>query len=318
MEQSLFEYRRGLRLNPFANDRREYAELLRLQGYPARYLEELRFLQDQGKADLAINDAVEAYSSLLTDALFRQWRVNPVELAERHWKIAVFAVGGQSSFYHADSGAVAASYVREMLVHDRNISVQNAEIRQPSFSRAFSLARESGADYFLIVSVTENERDISLKGELFVGRTGSSASSFYTYRTGPERLRNACRGIVEQISGSMPFRGRLVIRRQGQGLIDKGKADGVQPGAVYDIVKKGRAQTANEGIALIYSQDDLVGRFTIENIDEEVASGSLARNGFFDRIEAGDEVILQSNSTARQTTESAANPELQALLRTLR
>ncbi|MCL2472572.1 MAG: tetratricopeptide repeat protein, partial [Treponema sp.] len=31
IEQSLFEYRRGLRLNPYAPDRREYAELLRLQ-----------------------------------------------------------------------------------------------------------------------------------------------------------------------------------------------------------------------------------------------------------------------------------------------
>jgi len=318
IDQSLFEYRRGLRLNPFAVDRREYAELLRLSGYPARYLEELRFLQDQGKADRPINDAVEAYSSLLSDALFKQWQVNPIELAERHWKIAVFSLAGQSSFYHADAGMTAASVIRDILVHDRNITPMNMDLRQSTFSQGFRQAREGGADYFMLISVTENERDISIKGELFTGRTGSPAGTFYTYRTGTDRLRGASKGIVEQLSASLPLRGRLLIRKQGQALINKGKADGVAAGAVYDVVKKGRPQIANEGIALIYSDDELVGKLTIDNVDEEIAAGSLARNGFFDRIENGDEVILQVEGGRKPPVESAANPELRALLRTLK
>jgi len=318
IDQSLFEYRRGLRLNPFAADRREYAELLRLSGYPARYLEELRFLQDQGKADRPINDAVEAYSSLLSDALFKQWQVNPIELAERHWKIAVFSLAGQSSFYHADAGMTAASVIRDILVHDRNITPMNMDLRQSTFSQGFRQAREGGADYFMLISVTENERDISIKGELFTGRTGSPAGTFYTYRTGTDRLRGASKGIVEQLSASLPLRGRLLIRKQGQALINKGKADGVAAGAVYDVVKKGRPQIANEGIAIIYSDDELVGKLTIDNVDEEIAAGSLARNGFFDRIENGDEVILQVEGGRKPPVESAANPELRALLRTLK
>jgi len=317
IEQALFEYRRGLRMNPFAADRREYAELLRLSGYPARYLEELRFLQDQGMADRSINDAIEAYGSLLSNALFKQWKVNPVDLAERHWKIAVFSLAGQSSFYHADAGSVAAGVIRELLVHDRNITPMNLDLRQAVFSQAFRHARESGADYFILVSVTENERDISIKAETFVGRTGSPAGTFYTYRTGIDRLRDASRGIVTQFSASLPIRGRLLIRKQGQALINKGKADGIQPDTVYDVVKRGRLQTANEGIAIIYSSDELVGKLTITNIDEEIAIGALARNGFFDRIEQGDEVILQAQKTSR-LIESAANPELRTLLRTLR
>jgi len=95
IDQAVFQYRRGLRLNPFATDRREYAELLRLQGFPARYLEELRFLQDQGIADRSLNDAVEAFNSLLSNALFRQWQVNPIEITERHWNVAIFALAGQ-------------------------------------------------------------------------------------------------------------------------------------------------------------------------------------------------------------------------------
>jgi tetratricopeptide (TPR) repeat protein len=318
IEQALFEYRRGLRLNPFAADRREYAELLRLQGYPARYLEELLFLQNQGTADRSMSDAIEAYNALLSNALFRQWQVNPVELAERHWKVAVFSMADQSSFYHADAGSVAASVIRELLIHDRNILPMNLNIRQASFSESFRQAREAGADYFMLVSVTENERDISIRGELFVGRTGSPAGILYTYRTGTDRLTSASKGIVDQLSSSMPLRGRLLIRRQGQALINKGKADGVQAGAVFDVVKKGRAQIANEGIALVYSPDELVGTLTITNVDEEIAIGNLQRNGFFDRIEAGDEIILQTDRPSRPAIENAANPELRALLRSLR
>jgi tetratricopeptide (TPR) repeat protein len=317
-DQALFEYRRGLRLNPLAQDRREYAELLRLQGYPARYLEELRFLQDQGMTDRSLSDAVEAYNSLLSEALFRQWRVNPTDIMERHWKVAVFSLAGQSSFIHADAGSVAAGVVRELLVHDRNITPMNMELRQATFSQGFRQAREGGADYFMLVSVTENERDISIKGELFVGRTGAPAGTFYTYRTGADRLRGASRGIVDQLSNAMPLRGRLLIRRQGQALINKGRADKVTVDTVFDVVKRGRSQTANQGIALVYGEDELVGTFTVTNVDEEIAVGNLTRNGFFDRIENGDEVIFMPQSPSRPAVESAANPELRALLRTLR
>jgi tetratricopeptide (TPR) repeat protein len=317
-DQALFDYRRGLRLNHYAADRREYAELLRLSGYPARFLEELRFLQDQGKADRPINDAVEAYASLLSEALFRQWGVNPIELAERHWKIAVFSLAGQSSSFHADAGTTAASVIRDILIHDRNISPMNLQLRQATFSQGFRQAREEGADYFMLVSVTENERDIAIKGELFVGRTASPAGTFYSYRTGSDRLRGASRGIAEQLSAALPLRGRLLIRRQGQALINKGKADGVAEGAVYDIVKKGRPQIASEGISLIYGADELVGKITISNVDEEIAVGTLTRNGFFDRIENGDEIIYQVEGEKKPALESAANPELRALLRTLR
>ena len=317
-EQALFEYRRGLRLNPYAVDRREYADLLRMQGYPARYLEELRLLHDQGIADRSMNDAIETYNSLLSGALFQRWQVKPVEIDGRHWKVAVFSIAGQSSYRHSDAGAIASSYIREILIHDRSIIPMNLEVKQPSFSQAFRTAREANADFFLIISTMENERDISLKGELFVGRTGSAAASFYTYRTGLDRLRNASRGIVEQLGNALPLRGKLIQRRQAQGLIDKGRADKVKEGAVYDVVKKEKSQLANQGIGLVYSPEDLVGKITIENVDEEVASGKLARNGFFDRIEEGDDVFFIPEGGYKPPAETAANPELRALLRSLR
>ena len=321
VEQALFEYRRGLRLNPYAPDRREYAELLRLQGYPARYLEELRFMQNLGLADKWLNDAVESYNALLSTALFRRWGVDPVMISKPHWKLAVFSLASQSAFYHADAGAGASSYIKDILIHERNIFPMDLELRQPSFAAAFRTAREGGADYFLVVSVSENERDISIKGELFVARTGSQAAVFNAFRTGPDRLRYASRGIVDQLSSALPFRSALLLRRQDQGLIDKGRADGVKDGAEYNVIRKGNIEILNEGIGLVYTPEDVVGKLTIEKADEEVSAGKLARNGFFDRISPGDEVVLapeKKDDKAGAAPPPPADPELRALLRMLR
>jgi hypothetical protein len=328
VDQALFEYRRGLRLNPYATDRLEYAGLLRLQGYPARYLEELRFMQDgdiasrlDAKSRRAVNDAVEAYDALLTDALYRRWSVDPVEVARRHWKVAVFTIGSQSSFSHVDAGAVGSSYIRDLLAHDRNIQAVNLPLSQPSFSQAFRLARENGADYFLLVTVSEDQRDLSLKGELFVGRTGSPAGTFTSFRTGADRLRNASRGLVDQFVRALPFRGELLDRRASLGLIDKGRVDGVASGTVYQVIKKGQSAVLNEGIGLSYTTQDVVGTIRIDEAGEEVSVGTLTRTGFFDRLAPGDEIILQPEEKAGSAgtpVETAANPELRTLLRTLR
>jgi tetratricopeptide (TPR) repeat protein len=319
-DQALFEYRRGLRLNPYARERQDYAEILRVQGFPARFMGELRFMQDLGLGNQGIDDAVETYTSRLANALYRRWQMEPLMVTKRHWKIGVFSLASQSAFYHVDGAAVASAYLRDLLVHDRNIAPLDAELRQPSFSAAFRTAREGGADYFLVLSVTENERDISLKGELFAGRTGSPAASFSSYRTGQDRLRNAARNIIDQLGTALPFRGELASRRAGQALLDKGKADGVKADDVYDIVKKSRIAIKNDGIGLVYTAEDIVGTLTIREADEEVAAGNLARNGFYDRIEVGDEVVRQVEKSSLPVAgrDAVADPELRSLLRSLR
>lgn len=321
-DQALFEYRRGLRINPYAPQRREYAELLRVLGFPGRHLEELRFMQDLGLADRAVNDAVEAYDSLLADALHRRMRVDLASQTSRHWKIAVFSVASQSAYNHVDASSVAAAYLKDLFSHDGNIAAMDVELRQSSFSSAFRTARVSGADYFLILSVGESGRDLSLKGELFVGRTGSPAGTYASFRTGPDRLRNGGRLIAEQLSAALPFRATLIQRRAGLGLMNKGKADGIQPGAVFELVRKGALQVRSEGIGLAYDPADVVGSFTVGEVDELISSGTLSRSGFFDRIAAGDELVpVQAKDGAAPTAPipgAPADPELRALLRNLR
>jgi hypothetical protein len=333
---ALFEYRRGLRINPYAAERLAYADILKLQGYPEQYLEEIQFLRELGKGSRAINDAIETYSGILAGSIYRRWKVDPVEL-KRHWNIAVFAVANQSSFLHTDAAFLTASYLKDILVHDRNINTLNLDIRQSSFASAFRSAREGdkqsgiSADYFLIISISENERDVALKAELFVARTGAAAATFNVYRAGGDRLRNAARAVEAQLDAALPFRGVLIRRAADQGLLDKGALDGIKKDTVYEVVKKGRIDVQSEGIALKYAADDVLGTFTVGEVGEEVSGGSLSKRGFFDLITEGDEVIMaapppppppdagkKADPAGGGGSQTVADPELQALLRTLR
>ncbi|WP_304221851.1 tetratricopeptide repeat protein [Gracilinema caldarium] len=320
LQEALFEYRRGLRIHPYAPERQEYAELLRIQGYPGRQLEELKFLQDIGRSNRVINDTVEAYNSLLYDTLPRIWQVNPYTLQNRHWKVAVFSVGSQSGMKHVDAGAVAAAYFQDLLSHDGNIAVMSLEIRQPSFSSAFRTAREAGADYFLILSVKEQDRDLSIQADMYVGRTGSSAASFSVYKVGQDRLRNGSRQIVSQLQAALPFRALILQRKANLVLIDKGKADGVAKSNTYQIIRKGSSVVRNEGVGLVYSPKDVIGTLVIDEVDELVSQGTATRAGFYDEITKGDEVIAIPEKGPSQSVpqDVSIDPELRYLLRTLR
>jgi tetratricopeptide (TPR) repeat protein len=335
--EALFEYRRGLRLDPYAKERLDYAEILKLLGYPEMYLDELRFFRDLGtdasgsrSIDMqSVNDQIEIYGDVLGDGLAKRWNVEPGE-PHPHWNIAVFSTAAQSAFYHTDAGYITSQYIKDILIHDGNINTPDLQARQPSFAAAFRTARERSAagdpaaDYFLVVNVLENERDLAINAELYVARTGARAGVFNVYRTGTDRLRNAARNIVEQLGKALPFRAALLRRAAGDGLIDKGRMDGCREDAVYRIVKKGRVDVRSEGIGLQYSEGDVTGTFTPSLVGEELAAGVTARAGFFDLIAAGDEVVAMPGSAATDGTSTAAvqpaaaDPELRAILRTLR
>ncbi|MDR2659192.1 MAG: tetratricopeptide repeat protein [Spirochaetaceae bacterium] len=329
--EAIFEYRRGLRLNPYAEERLEYAEILRLLGYPELYLEELVFLRNLGTDNQSIDDQIETYTAILGSALAKRWNVEPEEISP-HWNIAVFSIASQSAFYHTDAGYITSQYIKDILIHNGNIRTPDLETRQKTFASAFRAAREgnrainssspqSVPDYFLVINVLENERDLAINAELYVARTGARAGVFSVYRAGVDRLRNAARNIVEQLENAMPLRAVLLRRAAGDGLIDKGRLDGCRDDIVYQIVKKGRVDIQSEGIGLRYAEGDVTGSFTPKIVGEELTSGTISRAGFFDLVAAGDEVVeKQDGQTAPNGTaaSTAADPELRAILRTLR
>ncbi|MDR2467453.1 MAG: tetratricopeptide repeat protein [Spirochaetaceae bacterium] len=325
--EALFEYRRGLRINPYADERRDYAELLRIQGYPALQLEELKFIVDLGKGSRPVNDAIETWTNRLASSLSRQWPVEPDEI-QRHWNVAVFAIAGQSAFYHTDAGFIAANYLKDIMSHSRKVNMLDLELREANFAAAFRTARQASAqgtpcDYFLLVSISENERDLAFKNELFVARTGAKAAEWTVFRAGQDRLRNAALNSAARLEAALPFRAVLLRRNADRALADKGKIDGITPETVLTVIRKGRLELQNSGLGFKYAEADVAGTLAITNIDEEVSAGKLTRQGFFDVISVGDDLIIQSEQEKTTTsqpppTAPASDPELRALLMTLR
>ena len=157
-EQALAEYRRGLSIDPYSvSGRQRYAELLRLSGLASAYHAELAFLKDLGKADRAIEDALEIYGNLLQGGVSIDWRVDQFSLVSRPYTLAVYSIGPGGLPYHAGSDLVIARYLRDLISSSANIAPVRTTPRVTAFSDAYRMAREAGLDYFILLQTEETE-----------------------------------------------------------------------------------------------------------------------------------------------------------------
>lgn len=300
-EKAIAEYRRGLAINPYANEgRRRYAELLRGSKLATSYLSELRFLADIGKSDQALSDAIEIYDSLLQGSVGRAWKVSETSLPSNPYRIAVFSVGPGGTPYHAGSDLVIARYLRDALAFVPGLAPERGVPRVPGFADAFRLARESGADWFVLVGVAESERDVVVSAELHAARTGALAARFEAPRSGNDRVALAVASIVQSIRGSMPLHGTLLSRSGDMGLVDLGRVDGVAVGDSFLVVRNGGVNIRPDGQGITWNDADIVARITAKRLDDELLEGTLERVGFFDRINPRDTVVREPKPAAAQ------------------
>jgi len=165
--------------------------------------------------------------------------------------------------------------------------------RVPSFIDAFRPARESGADYFLLLTTRETEREIQVIAELRIARTGALALRIDAVRSGNDRVQLACLQIVNQISAVLPLQGVLSQRKANTAVMTMGRSLGLKVGDVFLVLKSGAVSLKPDSIGLAWSDKDIVGKFTVTRLDDEVAEGILGRVGFFDSINPRDILIRE-------------------------
>jgi len=292
-DQALFEYRRGLRIYPYSKKGRVlYAELLRKRGLPGKQLAELKFLAGIGKADTAVSDAIEIYSSLLEDSVSRAWSLDQYSLPKRPYRLAVFALPDRGEGVHTAGSAVLLRYLKDLLAGSSRLSVLPlaAEARSPA--EAFRRAREAEADYYLVFRARETERDLELSGELRVARTGEPATVFRAYRSGNDRVKNTASRLASLVEGALEPKGSVLRRSQDKALADLGSSDGIKAGDRLVVLKRGSLDVKPEGLGAAYAPSAVVGEFLVTRVDEELCEGSLKSAGFFDTINVGDELVL--------------------------
>ncbi|MGI5057037.1 tetratricopeptide repeat protein [Treponema socranskii] len=302
-----YEYQRALKVNPTDTAaRRAFAEMLDINGLHELCLEQLKFVQDnrdplssvsseaRRTSEKRLDDTVEAYDSLLQDSLAKRWNVEPFYLDKIRWRIGLYYTQNTARFVHADSPMITAEFAADMFsgvsvtfVHARTAPVSG-------FGEAYRKAQSAGEDYFIMLSLDEGERDIVLDAAMYSGRTGSAVRPMSFYGTGSGRYTNVLRRLRSSVLSSLPVRGNILDRSGTNLLIDVGRSELLQKGAVFAVVPKGSLKTADSEIGLTYADKDALGTLTITEAGEEVSEGEFVKSGFYDRVNTGDEVVLIS------------------------
>lgn len=292
LEKALAEYRRSLLLEPASRDGRlGFARVYRALGFPDKQLSELKVLVGLGVQDAAVLDEVEALEAELDATVSRRWAVDQYALERRRHLIAVSTVGGASPLAHPLAAGDLARAFRDALTRHDSLDVTGGGLLVTGLDAAFRSAAAAGADYALVVEFEESDRTFSAAATLYLARTGARLASYSALRTGNDRVRDALLRVGGLVAAAVPARGTLVARRFERGLVDLGSQHGLAPGLKLAIVRKGRARLAADGPGIAWDDADVVGEFTVTEVDEAVSEGTIARRGPFDLVNVGDEVV---------------------------
>lgn len=299
-DQALYEYRRALKVYPYDTDSRQaYANILMRQGFYERAVQQLEFIQSIEKSTAKINDTVEAYSKMLDHSVRNRWNIDPLYLNKAHLSLGLFYQVNAANVFHPEAEKLTAALMNDILSYNRRFAI-SAHLDTPSsYMEAFRQARTAGNDYFGIVNLQENERDIQITLELYVGRTGSKAETLTVYRSGNDRFSNAIRRITDMFNQAMPVIGSIAGRSQAEAVIDIGSGDCDFTDYTVEIVKNGTITISNEGIGLLYNEKDVLGTFTVGRVSEDLTEGTLNRKGYYDRMAKGDIAVLISADPAK-------------------
>ncbi len=305
-EEARYEYQRALKLNP--NDalvRSEFSEILNHTGLNENYLYQLKFIQNGKKssdkmtdaekaAENKINDTIEAYESLMKYSLSAKWDVDPFYLDKTRWHIGIFYTKSPVQLVHSDAEEITAGMACDIFSGVATTSVDVFNQPVSGYGQAYSLARKNNLDYFIMLSVDENEREVSLDAVVYSGRTGTQTTKFSSFRTGNDRFASVLRAFRRDVLDMLPIRGKIIERSVNEILIDLGSVEGIKDGAVLDVVKAGKIQTADKGLGVVFDEKNALGTITVTKTGEEISQGTLSQNGFYDRVNVGDEVLIKS------------------------
>lgn len=298
---AVYEYQRALLLSPLNYEARiNYAKLLELNGFHELYLNQLLFLQENcfeklsTKQQRDLQDSIDAYESLLVNTLDKKWNVEPFYLDKTRWNIALFYEPDSSSFIHVDSNNVLAKSATDIFSGIAITSVKTQINPIKSYGEAFNNARVGGFDYFIILSLSEAENDMTLKSTMYSARTGLEVSKDVFYATGNNRFSSVLRRFRSSVLEKLTVRGKILKRNGKSVLIDIGKSENIVKDSKFKIIKNGRIKTSDFGYGLSFDEDDVLGVISVTQCGEEISEGIIEKKGFYDRINEGDEIVLES------------------------
>ena len=314
---AVYEYQRALLLDPMNYEARmAYADILEINGMHELYLEQLKFIKENNgekfatlskKQQTELNDKIEAFDYLLSDTLGKKWNVDPFYLDKTRWNIAVFYEDNNSTFIHADTNRLVANAAADIFSGVAITSVKTQVTPVSGYGEAFKNSRSGGFDYFIILSLSEGENDMTLSSTMYSGRTGLEISKNSFYCTGNNRFSTVLRRFRNSVLEKLTVRGKILDRNGKTVLVDLGKAENIVKDAQLKIIKKGQIRTADSGVGLYYRDSDVLGTITITTAGEEISEGTIENHGFYDKINIDDELVLVALPSAKVNNDANGN-----------
>ncbi len=293
LRKAKFEYRRGLYIDPHSEKGwLLYADLLKTEGFTAKYVSILRETAKNGIPDTDLLDRIEIYESMMEDTVSYRWKINQFEIEKPVFRIMLYSTDEQYPASYYNCGFYVNSYLGRILTGNERIEVLNlSEIHK--YSDAFNAARRNNTDYFVKISPAEKNNVFEVDVKVYSSRTGTLLKSFSVFRTGNNRLSNALERVSYNINSIIPLRGTLLKREFNNVLIDLGSADGVSAGKVFYITKPSEKLVIGDDFNFRVNKDDIIGEVKVVAVDDLVSEGAISKYGFFDMITPGDFIFLK-------------------------
>ncbi len=308
--------RRALRLNPYsAPGRNLYADLLRYQGYRSRFLRELTVLDALGNADVETADTIEGYESLLADEVSASWELPQFDLERQRLTFGVFVTPDRVSLPYPGAGAALGRYIRDQLFAVEALEPAGGETDVASLSDAFSRARTAGMDYYLVVGAEDHQRTLTIRLELYSGRTGGHIGDIEASRSGPYRFERGVFALMQELEAGLPRRGRVLKRSGDRASVSLGRVDGIEVGDELVVLRSGGLLPRRDALGFEYSEDGVLGTATVTRLDDLVSEVTIAPRGFTDIILVGDDVLLPGEEIV--VSESPLFPLLYTRIRSI-
>ncbi len=308
-ERASYEFKRALRINPLDSSvRLLYADILLQAKKFEDYLSQLKFIKTQGLSTKSIEDTIESYDSLLRNSLPIIWNTDPLYLDKTRYAIGLYFTAERVQLLHPDSLSVTAQILKETFQSEGFMKVEASAEPVTGYAQAFRQARSASIDCFALIDFEETERDVVLSLSLYSAKTGSLLQSFTVYRTGNARYSSAIQKIVSSVSKAFPQKGKILARSGDTVLLDLGKNDNIAVDAVYTIIEAGKLLLHDSKIELTYNPNAVLGTVRITATGENISEGKLTRKGFYDRVNIGDELVVEVIKEEEQEATPASVP----------
>ncbi|OQY37508.1 MAG: hypothetical protein B6229_08295 [Spirochaetaceae bacterium 4572_7] len=290
-EKAKTYYLRGLDLDPFSIDlRTSYADILNRMGYKQKYLKELGVVLDQESENKDIKDTIMIEKSLPKLDIYQKWGEESFK-NEFSFTLSIY-VDSSAGEYNLESAKVIQSVARRFLGGESRYKNNDVIVYNGDYSNAYRSARESGSDFFIVLSFLEGSRTFSLKSTIYLTKSGREIGSFSYLKTGNNRIFNCFETFSKDLNSFMPLVGTVNGISGKNILIDIGRENGVVDEMVFDVVKKGGLVLIPDKPLLSYTPDDFLGKLEIESIGEGISSGLFTGASNFNLLNIGDQVLL--------------------------